>query len=80
MRIGERQPALGQSLHGGRFDIGMTTERLDPVIQVVDRDHDNVGPIFLFARLRSGTPRQESQSSQENQCESSHGIRLDDVG
>ena len=51
MGIGECDSTLGKPFHRWCFHVRVTTERFDPIVQVVNRNHQNVGA-FLFVTRR----------------------------
>ena len=42
MGLGEQDSTLGQCIHVRRLDLGVAAEAADPVVQIVDRDEQDV--------------------------------------
>ena len=45
MSVGENDTALGEPFHVGRDGLGMSVQRTDPVVHVVDGDEQNIGRV-----------------------------------
>ena len=45
VRVGEENAARGESIDIRSFRVGMSAETTDIVVQVVDRDQKNIGPV-----------------------------------
>ncbi len=50
MRISEGHSSFGQTINVWGFDLRMTFERADPIIQIVNRDEKIVRFVFLGFR------------------------------
>ena len=44
MRIREQHSALGEPVHVRRLHVGVPTEAANPIIEIIDRNEDDVGP------------------------------------
>lgn len=70
--VGEQQPAAGEAIQVRGLDVRMATEAADPVVHVVDDDHQHVGPQRvgrLGGRLSGGTVHAAAKADRDLICE-----------
>ena len=60
MCIGEKSPAAGEPVDARRLHLRMPLEAADPIIQIVNRDKQDIGPIGRCAG-RSGSEEQNQR-------------------
>lgn len=68
MRVGEVNAAFGQSIHVGRFSLGVATQKSDPIVHVVNRDEQDVrlGRCLRFFCLSAAGGRQRQERRSQN--------------
>ena len=50
MRIGKKHPLRGELRHVGRLRLRVAIQHFRPVIQIIDRDEENVWPILSLSK------------------------------
>lgn len=63
--VGEGGPLAGELIDVGRFGEGMTAERTDPVVEVIDADDEDVGTRGGIGGIRLSEGHQHEQGEAE---------------
>src|SRR5580693_3369052 len=83
MCVGKKRSPPGQAVDIGLLHLGMSTQASDPIVQVIDCNEHNVGPLFrgFAGRVRHSSDRQgddrelqEPAHTVKSSLDLSHGI------
>lgn len=73
MSLGEQYPSLRKRVHLGRLHLWMPTKTTDPVVEIVDRNEENIGPVF---GSEAECWKQDNQAKEVAKCSHAMDIRL----